>query len=142
MGKEVWGTFSVKDHCTPNAFVAEVMLYDRLVIPAPPDNAERARWDKEGWQPERLDKLLNILGDRASVVKWDQQRQQKWRTRFEARKNIAEETPDWAFAATRTVLTEGLPRNVTGIQAVTNYTSMQELEDDLGLKPNADGAVP
>jgi hypothetical protein len=44
--------------------------------------------------------------------------------------------------ATRTVLTEGLPRNVTGIQAVTNYTSINELEKDLGLKPSAHGQVP
>ena len=36
MGKQVWGTFSVKDHCDPGAFVAEVMLYDRLVIPNHP----------------------------------------------------------------------------------------------------------
>jgi len=31
MSKQVWGTFSVKDHCDPNAFVAEVMLYDLVV---------------------------------------------------------------------------------------------------------------
>jgi hypothetical protein len=52
MSKQVWGTYSVKDHCDPNAFVAEVMLYDRLVIPVPPDDKERARWRKAGWQPE------------------------------------------------------------------------------------------
>ena len=54
MSKQVWGTFSVKDHCDPNAFVAEVMLYDRLVIPVPPDAEERERWEKSGWQPDRL----------------------------------------------------------------------------------------
>lgn len=141
MGKQIWGTFSVKDHSDPNAFVAEVMLYDRLVIPVPPDNEERVRWHNEGWQPERLDKLLNILGDRAYLVNWDDQRQQKWRTRFEAGTNVAQETGDWAFVATRTELTVGLPRNVTGIQAVTNYTSIKELEADLDLK-STEGVVP
>jgi hypothetical protein len=36
---ELWGTFSVKDHLRERAFVAEVLLYDRLVIPRPPTNS-------------------------------------------------------------------------------------------------------
>lgn len=35
MGGQIWGTFSVKDHCRPNAFVREVLLFDRLVLPVP-----------------------------------------------------------------------------------------------------------
>lgn len=142
MGKQVWGAFSVKDHCTPNAFVAEVMLYDRLVIPVPPDDGERARWDEAGWQPARLEQLLDILGERANTVSWDAQRQQQWKNRFEAGTEIAQATGDWAFAATRSELTEGLPRNVTGIQAVTNYTSVQELERDFGLHSAGQGEIP
>ncbi len=71
MSKQVWGTFSVKDHCDPSAFVAEVMLYDRLVIPRPPDERERSRWSEVGWHPDRLDVLLQILGERAYVVDWN-----------------------------------------------------------------------
>ncbi len=135
MGKQVWGTFSVKDHCDPNSFIAEVLLYDRLVIPVPPDDIERKRWLKNGWKPDRLERLLTILGDRAYPVEWDGERQKKWKTRYEAGFDMAQETGDWAFQATRNELTECLPRNVTGIQAVTNYTSVQELEKNLNLKP-------
>ena len=142
MSKQVWGTFSVKDHCEPNAFVAEVMLYDRLVIPVPPDDKERARWRESGWQPERLDKLLEILGDRAYVVNWDDERQKRWKARYDAGADIAQAVPDWAFAATRTELTQGLPRHVTGIQVITNYTAMAELERDLRLRPTAEGEIP
>lgn len=142
MSKQVWGTFSVKDHCDPNAFVAEVMLYDRLVIPVPPDAKERKRWERYGWQPDRLDKLIKILGERAYIIKWDTERRDKWRTRFEAGADIAQATSDWAFVATRTELTNGLPRNVTGIQAVTNYTSIKDLEKDVGLRPAGQGDVP
>ncbi len=142
MGKQVWGTFSVKDHCDHNAFVAEVMLYDRLVIPVPPDDIERERWIATGWQPERLERLLKVLGDRAYPVAWDDVRQQRWKSRYEAGTDMAQETGDWAFEATRTELTERLPRNVTGIQAVTNYTSVQELEKNLGLKLNPKEEVP
>lgn len=140
MSKQVWGTFSVKDHCDPRAFVSDVMLYDRLVIPVPPENdpQERQRWAENGWQPDRLDKLLEILGERAFSVPWDDQRQKKWKSRFAAGKSLAQATGDWAFAATRDVLTDGLPRHVTGIQAVANYTSMEELENELGLKDAPD----
>jgi hypothetical protein len=97
MGRQVWGTYSVKDHCDPNAFIADVLLYDRLVqrsespetvdlsrrerlalvgpaskryqdfhsvplvIPVPPDDEERKRWEDAGWQPDRLDNLLETV---------------------------------------------------------------------------------
>ena len=93
MGKQVWGTFSVKDHCDPSAFVAEVMLYDRLVIPIPPDAGERARWESERWNPARLDTILEILGDRAYPVTWDASRQTSWRNRYEAGKSVAARIP-------------------------------------------------
>jgi hypothetical protein len=70
MSKQLWGAFSVTDHCEPRAFVAEVMLYDRLVIPVPPDEAERERWHENGRDPDLLERLLAILGGRAQPIKW------------------------------------------------------------------------
>ena len=40
MKTEIWGTFSVKDHLRRRPFVAEVLLYDRLMIPRPPTPQE------------------------------------------------------------------------------------------------------
>ena len=142
MGRQVWGTFSVKDHCDPGAFIAEVMLYDRLVIPVPPNDKERERWHTAGWQPERLDKMLKLLGDRAYPIDWNDNRKKSWVDRFTAGTDMAESTGEWAFSATRTELTEGLPRNVTGIQAVANYTSLQDLKKDLSLRSAKEGEVP
>ena len=34
---ELWGTFSVMDHLREGAFLAEVIMYDRLLIPVPPN---------------------------------------------------------------------------------------------------------
>jgi hypothetical protein len=69
MASQIWGTFSVKDHCRANAFVREVLLFDRLVLPVPSDEQERSRWrqpnpknSQENWDPDRLDVLRNILG--------------------------------------------------------------------------------
>lgn len=135
MSRQVWGTFSVKDHCEPGAFVAEVMLYDRLVVPVPPDDddEERKRWTMNNWQPERLDVLRGILKERIREVPWTKYRQESWKNRYEAGKGVANETGDWAFAATRTELLSDLPPNVTGVQAVTNYTSVDEFENEVGL---------
>jgi hypothetical protein len=70
VSREVWGTFSVKDHCKQRAFVAEVLLYDRLVIPYPPNEQERARWASQGWDPQKLDGVLKILDDRWDRDNW------------------------------------------------------------------------
>ncbi|HEX7090579.1 MAG TPA: hypothetical protein VF192_10635 [Longimicrobiales bacterium] len=142
MARQVWGTFSVRDHTRPGAFVTDVLLYDRLVVPVPPDEAERARWEREGWQPDRLDALLEILGDRAVRVPWTQDRRNTWRTRFEASTVVARETPDYAFATSRTVLTEGLPSHVTGVQAVPSFSSLEEAETELGLRAAPGDAQP
>jgi hypothetical protein len=141
MAKQVWGTFSVKDHLNPGAFVTEVMLYDRLVLPVPPDDGERARWEKNGWDPARLDVLLGILGERVVRVKWDDRRRAAWRSRFEAGGVVAQETPDYAFATSRTELTEGLPPHVTGVQAVPSYSSLEEAQTELGLRSSGQEAL-
>ncbi len=134
MAREVWGTFSVKDHLAVNAFVSDVMLYDRLVIPTPPNDEEYKRWEKEGWRPNDLDRILEILGDRAYKVKWDEARQEKWKTRFEAGDDVSGGTGNWAFVATRVELTQDLPRHVTGVEAVVPYPSVDDLTKELNVE--------
>lgn len=36
MPTERWATFAVNEHTRERAFVADVLLYDKLVIPVPP----------------------------------------------------------------------------------------------------------
>jgi hypothetical protein len=38
MVKRLWGCYSVADHCMPRPFVADLLLYDCLVIPVPSDD--------------------------------------------------------------------------------------------------------
>ena len=52
MGREIWGTYSVKDHMAAEAFLADLMFYDRLVLPVPERGAE-SKWEKHGWGPAR-----------------------------------------------------------------------------------------
>ena len=63
---EVWATYSVKDHCEPRAFIADVMLYDRLVLPVPSNEEvegkpEWVRWEEADWQPYQQQKLIKML---------------------------------------------------------------------------------
>jgi hypothetical protein len=80
---QIWATYSVKDHLQPKAFIADVMLYDRLFIPVPAkDHLERGK----DWNVERQAELLNILGERAEAVVWDQYWRGKWRPQLEGAK--------------------------------------------------------
>lgn len=72
MSKERWGTFSVKDHTNTQALATDVLLYDRLVFPAPPKNNQEARewWTTKRWDPDFLDSRLKQLGTLAKTFDW------------------------------------------------------------------------
>src|SRR5688572_15729525 len=142
MSTEYWATYSVKDHTARNAFVADLMLYDRIVVPFPPDDTEAARWEKEKWDPKLLDRLVKIIGDdRVRKVAWTPWRQEQWRGRLQSADTAQRETRDYAFQATRTELTSGLPAHVTAVESLSAYPSIEELENGLGIRADAGGHV-
>ena len=54
MAFERWGSLSVDDHVDTASLVANVLMYDRLVVPAmtpQADRDERAYWVTHGWDP-------------------------------------------------------------------------------------------
>ena len=130
---QLWGTCSVKDHKLPGAFVAEVLLYDKLLIPVPPTLAdgvsaedvesERERWSKH-WDPERQKRMLEILGDRADAIPWTAERQVEWQKCMEAQ--VADARRDGYFA-TGTVLQRFAPVMARSVVAVSQYHSVAEL---------------
>jgi len=128
---EVWGTFSVADHTAPGAFRSEVMLFDRLVVPVPPENdpAEYQRWKANGWDPERQARLLAPLGDRVVKVPWDENRRERWRLRFAANKEVED-----AFTATRGALLESIPDDVTAVQALAALGDYQNAAVEVNLQ--------
>ena len=48
MKTERWGTLSVIDYKNTSAFITDIILYDRLVIPTPPDLRQGEFWLIEG----------------------------------------------------------------------------------------------
>jgi hypothetical protein len=73
MSREVWGTYSVKDHLNPTAFLADLILYDRLVLPVPEeqlDDRAKAAW--AGWNAPLQRVFVEVLerADRVRTIPW------------------------------------------------------------------------
>lgn len=134
---ELWGTFSVRDHLEPGAFVAEVLIYDKLVIPVPPTTGdgvgpaqalrEAERWKASGWDPRRQEQLLAILGDRAQPIPWIAELQGQWHVRM--REEFDQASRDGYFM-TGGVLQQFVPAMAKAWVAVSQYRSLEELEAD------------
>ena len=142
MSRQRWGTFSVVDHQRPRAFVAEVLLYDKLIIPTPSDAAERARWRDIGRDPDRLDRSLDILDKTAIRVPWDEPKREAFNTRFASAKAAAFDADNLAQAKaakvdslyiTRMLLAQDfLPEMPKGVIAwpIAAYASCKDYRKD------------
>jgi hypothetical protein len=151
---ERWGTFSVKDHTRPRAFVTEVLLYDRLLIPNPPDLTERHRWADKDWKPARLAMCFELLKDRAIKVPWDQQRQKTYKSRLAATRAAGHdarslvEEQELPYELTRLILTDKeslpkLPEGVDDVRPVAAYPSLRAFKTDVEdrKKPAREGTL-
>jgi hypothetical protein len=88
---ELWGTFAVADHRRKRPFVAEVLMYDRLIVPQPASPEEEPplpgepnevrRWSRRGWKPHKLGIILDYLGDLAIPVTWTRAMREDWQRR-------------------------------------------------------------
>jgi hypothetical protein len=81
MDWELWGTFSVGDHLRRRPFLADVLLYDRLIVPTPPDGDkdEQERWRVMGWKPRRQQRILDLI-DSEHIIKvpWTESYRLNW----------------------------------------------------------------
>ncbi len=153
---EMWGTFSVMDHLRAGAFLAEVIMYDRLVIPIPPD-PERAenpedrvfaeqqwkRWEEvEKWNPKRQKILLDILKPVALPVEWTRQRHLHWAAEYEKGKHNAAQQFSEILAGWKTgeVLLDELPAMARGTVSVSPYNSLEDLKRDFGITETSTAA--
>ena len=122
---EQWGTYSVKDHLRHRAFVADVILFDKLVIPRPPTDDELngydaaktgeeylQYWEKKERDPKRLRRLLDILGefDLAVELPWAGRVEQDWQKLHDASNQ-----DQWECG--RSQLTESLYRQIEAAKA-------------------------
>jgi hypothetical protein len=137
--RERWGSFSVADHNATEKLVTDVLTYDRLVFPFPPDDAERGRWGSHGWNPDLLAERFEQLGDRAVKVPWDEYRREQFAKNMQRASAVAADAettiPDSAaFQMTRRILAQCdplvLPRGVSKAIVVAAYHSFEDLKTD------------
>jgi hypothetical protein len=138
MAIERWGAFSVVDHKDARKLAADVLLYDRLVLPTPPA-WDRDRWVKEKWDVEGLERRIVQLGDVAIPATWDLNRQKQWREQFRALREDARDM-NAALQMTRRVLAEhGRDYRPPGVHAVEVVAAYQSEADFVALDPASSG---
>ncbi len=136
--RERWGTFSVRDHLRKQPFAADVLIYDRLVIPFPANPKQRDEWSKSKWAPRRLKSLLKVLrveGDEfkrpAIAVPWDDHTRDLFRRRAETAEILDKEAN---YGLTRRLLATELappePVGVTRVSIVAAYGSISDTQKD------------
>lgn len=125
MTRRRWGTFSVTDHQLPHAFVTDVFLYERLVIPYPSNNDERKRWRENKWAPGLLEDCIGTLGDLAKPVDWTEEKQALFRNHYNATQQVARD----AMYSTRSILRmeEDIPKDVWAVAA---YPSKKQFSEE------------
>ena len=89
MAKHRWATFSVEDHIDVTQLIPDILSFDRLIFPYPPDAQEWKRWEDRGWNPALLDLRLSELAGIATPFDWDDARRGQFSTRLAAAR-----TPD------------------------------------------------
>ncbi len=153
---ELCATFSVRDHLHPGAFIPEVLLYDRLIIPVMPrehDGISRAEADEErerwkDWDPDRqsliVEKLKSRLGDRIIDVPWTKDLRDEWSHAMDetsAPENVdvvigravrfAHKNGYWE---TGRIVQKFAPAMAKTVVAVSSYRSLDDLTARTGIR--------
>lgn len=153
MSLELWATYSVKDHLEPRALATDIVLFDRLVFPVPETGQitgnpiqpgpvewkrnpeEWRRWEIAGWDPDRQERILQLLKPIVRKHAWTDDGPTLERYRSESARLAAQGLPDYAFAATRTTLTRDLPAYVDGVAAMgPAYRSLDDITRDFSIR--------
>lgn len=85
---ELWGTFSVADHLRRRPFVADVLIYDKLVVPVPAEGDQELlrKWERR-WNPARQSELLEVIDSEMPGlvyrVPWTADHDRRWREHAE-----------------------------------------------------------
>jgi hypothetical protein len=135
---ERWGALSVADHVDTAGLVANVLLYDRLVVPVAteqPDRDELGYWNAQGWAPDLQHRRLEQLGDLAIRRPWDVERRALFRSRMDEFRGLSRERAYVdAQGMTRRILAHEhqveKPPNVHHVQVIPAYNSVEGLQED------------
>jgi hypothetical protein len=145
MSAEIWAAYSVRDHLSKNAFLADVVMYDHLVVPVPPpgDTTEWDRWEEEknSWNPERQRELLDALEPVVTEVPWTDWRRAAWeREFFKSRVQTSVGfNKSLAFELTAAGLFDVVPAMAKPVVATTPFTALDDLARELQITQTGPG---
>jgi hypothetical protein len=147
MSAEIWAAYSVRDHLKPNAFLADVVMYDHLVVPEPPadEPEEWGHWEGNLWEPGKQREFLDVLGPVVTRVPWTRTRRDVWERDYSRSRS---ETSLWlrrslAFEMTADGLFDVVPAMAQPVVATTPYTSLDDLTHDLQItRTEPDSRLP
>jgi hypothetical protein len=144
----------VKDHKDSVALVADVLLYDRLLLPYPEDEKERTYWagKERDWDPDLMDERLAALGELAEAVPWNEWKRGRFHEELSALRardmleDVKRDVKDMhdeveralPYQITRRILKQGAGRtSSSGVEpvVVAAYRSWADIRADYLLDP-------
>jgi hypothetical protein len=64
--RQRWAAFSVRAHKDLGSLAADVLLYDRIILPVPDNDPERERWIRAQWNPDDI--ALRVLQSAGRII--------------------------------------------------------------------------
>jgi hypothetical protein len=144
MTRQIWGCYSVADHLEPRAFVADLLLYDRLVVPTPSAD-DLQRWEEQ-WDPARQARLLDILGPFAERMEWSPGLREQFALEWspanlaydiDLENSNALASPSNPFAVSRMIISQELGKKVFDergdVRAIAVYAKPDHFDREWGM---------
>jgi hypothetical protein len=80
---------------------ADILLYDRIILPVPEDDPERERWIRKQWNPDDI--ALRVVQSAGHIipVPWTAQLRAEWQTRWDQLRKLGEEVAYGLTGVTR-----------------------------------------
>lgn len=143
--RQRWAAFSVRAHRDLGSLAADILLYDRLILPVPEDDPERDRWISEKWNPDEIAKRVVQSAGRIIGVPWTADLRGEWQNRWNQLRTLGDEVaygltgviyasyqPAWDVIAAG-LQPDQVPERKPAILA--GYQSAEEAKAELGWSP-------
>ncbi len=152
--RQRWAAFSVRAHRDLGSLAADILLYDRIILPVPEDDPEYERWVREQWDPDDIALRVVQSAGRIIPVPWTAELRTQWQNRWDQLRSLGAEVaygctsfvyasypPAWTEIAAG-LQPDQVPERKPAILA--GYQSAEEVKAELGLIPmdRVQGAKP
>jgi hypothetical protein len=141
--RQRWAAFSVRAHRDVASLAADILLYDRSILPVPEDEPEYDRWVREKWDPDDIAPRIVQAAGRIIPVPWTAALRNEWQSRWHGLRALGSEVaygltgviyasypPAWAEIAAG-LQPDQLPERKPSILA--GFQSAEEAQAELGL---------